>query len=119
MKTAVRVAPVATLVIFFCSMGVASLSGSWVTGGREQVVATGRLTVDDVKGWLTIRRAADGLGIPAAAIMELIDPGDRACLTPTTAFTDIEAVVPGFAPVTCGSSWTLLAAGPVAASPTR
>lgn len=120
MKTSVWVAPVATLVIFFGSMGVASLTGSWVTGGREQVVAAAQLSVDDVKGWMTIQQAADGLGVPVATIIGLIDPGNQAGLTPATAFKDIEAVVPEFSLSGLRERLrAVLAAGPVPASPTR
>jgi hypothetical protein len=120
MKATLWVAPVATLVIFFGSMGVASLTGSWVTGGREQVVATERLAVDDIKGWMTIQQAADGLGVPAGAIIGVIDPSGQAGLTAATALKDIEAIVPGF--TLSGLREQLrafLAAGPVPASPTR
>ena len=120
MKTTVWVAPVATLVIFFGSMGVASLTGSWVTGGREQVIATAQLSVDDVKGWMTIQQAADGLGLPGGTIIGLIDPGNQAGLTPATAFKDVETVVPGFTLSGLREQLrTSLSAAPVAASPKR
>lgn len=120
MKASVWVAPVATLVLFFGSMGVASLTGSWVTGGREQVVATAQLSVDDVKGWMTIQQAADGLGLPAGTIIGLIDPGGQAGLTAATAFKDVEAVVPGFTLSGLREQLrAVLAGGPAAPSPTR
>ncbi len=96
MKVSLWVTPVVSAVVLFGSIGVATISGDWVTGGREQVAQKTRLTVDDVKGWMTLQQAADGLGIPVATVIELIDPADAAGLGPTTVFKDVEAKVPGF-----------------------
>jgi len=96
MKVSLWVSPVVSAVVLFGSVGVATISGDWVTGGREQVAQKAQLTVDDVKGWMTLQQAADGLGIPVASVIELIDPPDAAGLGPTTVFKDVEAKVPGF-----------------------
>ena len=66
-----------------------------MTGGREQVAQKAQLTVDDVKGWMTLQQAADGLGIPVATVIGLIDPADGGGLGPSTVFKDVEAKVPG------------------------
>ena len=96
MKVPLWVTPVVSAVVLFGSIGVATISGDWVTGGREQIAQKAQLTVDDVKGWMTLQQAADGLGIPVATVTELIDPAAVAGLSPTTVFKDVEAEVPGF-----------------------
>ena len=96
MKVPLWVTPVVSAVVLFGSIGVATISGDWVTGGREQIAQKAQLTVDDVKGWMTLQHAADGLGIPVATVIGLIDPAAGAGLSPTTVFKDVEAKVPGF-----------------------
>ena len=96
MKVPLWVTPVVSAVVLFGSIGVATISGDWVTGGREQVAQKTQLTVDDVKGWMTLQHAADGLGIPVATVTELIDPAGADDLDPTTGFKDVEAKVAGF-----------------------
>jgi hypothetical protein len=96
MKVSLWVTPVVSAVVLFGSIGVATISGDWVTGGREQIAQKAQLTVDDVKGWMTLQHAADGLGIPVATVIGLIDPAAGAGLSPTTVFKDVEAEVPGF-----------------------
>jgi hypothetical protein len=100
MKVSLWVTPVVSAVVLFGSIGVATITGDWVTGGREQVAQKAQLTVDEVKGWMTLQQAADGLGIPVAIVIELIDPPGAAGLGPTTVFKDVEAKVPGFELVT-------------------
>jgi len=97
MRTSVWVAPVASVVVLFGSVGIANLTGDWVVSGRTTVVAGQQLGVDDVKGWMTLQQAADGLGVPVAVIIGMIDPSGAAGLTPGTAFRDVESLVPGFA----------------------
>lgn len=120
MKVSLWVAPVISVVVLFSSVGVATVTGDWVTGGREQVVHGVRLTVDDVKGWMTIQQAADGLGVPAWTILELIGPADpSSSLSPSTAFKDVESIVPGFALTTLREQLRSLKPGLPVASPTR
>lgn len=95
MRATVWVAPVASVVILFGSVGIAQATGGWTTSGRTAVVQAD-LTADDVKGWMTIQQAADGLGVPVAAIIDLIDPPEGVVLEPGTALRDVEAVVDGF-----------------------
>ncbi|CAL8979482.1 hypothetical protein PROP_02827 [Propionicimonas sp. T2.31MG-18] len=94
MRATVWVAPVASVVILFGSVGIAQATGGWTTSGRTVVQAD--LTAEDVKGWMTIQQAADGLGVPVAAIIDLIDPPEGVVLEPGTALRDVEAVVDGF-----------------------
>ena len=96
MNTSVWVAPVASVVVLFGSVGVATLTGDWVVSGRTTVVAGQQLDVDDLKGWMTLQQAADGLGVPVAEVIDLIDPAGTAGLTPQTAFRDVEGLVDGF-----------------------
>ena len=76
-------------------VGVAQLTGTWITSGK-QVVAAGQLTADDVKGSMSLQVAADGLGVTVDDLVTLIEPPDRNALSATTLFKDIEALVPGF-----------------------
>jgi len=120
MKASLWVAPVATVVILFGSGGTASLAGAWVTGGREQIASAQRLAVDDIKGWMTIQQAADGLGVSVDDIITLIDPEAAGNLTPATAFKEIEAVVPGFSLATFRDELRAhLAGAPASAEPPR
>lgn len=89
------ISPIVFVVIMLGGVGVAQLSGAWITSGK-QVVAAGQLAVDDVKGSMTLQVAADGLGVTVDDLITLINPSDRSLLTPATAFKDIEALVSGF-----------------------
>ncbi|MCC6494897.1 MAG: hypothetical protein IT193_01420 [Propionibacteriaceae bacterium] len=96
MKVSLWVSPVVSAVVLFGSVGVATSTGAWVTGGREQVSQSTRLTVDDLKGWMTLQQAADGLGIPVATLIELLDAPHGVSLAPSTPFKEVEGQVPGF-----------------------
>ena len=96
MKVSLWVTPVVSAVVLFGSIGVATISGDWVTGGREQVAQKAQLTVDDVKGWMTLQQAADGVGIPVALVIGMIGAPEAVALDPSAAFKDVEALVPGF-----------------------
>ncbi len=86
--------PITWILVIFATIGVTQAAGWWSASGREEVVS-GTLTVDDVKGWMTIQQAADGLGIPVGVIIEAIgDP--TGTVQPSTAFKEVEAVVPDF-----------------------
>lgn len=96
MKTSVWVAPVASVVVLFGSVGVATITGDWVVSGRTAVVTGQQLGVDDLKGWMTLQQAADGLGVPVVELIGVIDPSGTAGLTPEVAFRDVEELVAGF-----------------------
>lgn len=96
MRTSVWVAPVASVVVLFGSVGIAQLTGGWEVSGRTALVAGERLGVDDLKGWMTLQQAADGLGVPVEELIVLIEGSGTAGLTPGTAFRDIEGLVDGF-----------------------
>ena len=96
MKVSLWVSPIVSAVVLFGSVGVATVTGDWVTGGREQVVQGARIKVDDIKGWMTLQQAADGLGIPVATVIGLIGGPEAAGLAPSTAFKEVESLVPGF-----------------------
>lgn len=96
MKVSLWLTPIVSAVVLFGSVGVATATGDWVTGGREQVAQSSRLTVDDIKGWMTLQRSADGLGVPVSTLIELIDAPVAADLRPSTLFKEVEAQVLGF-----------------------
>lgn len=87
--------PVIFLTVMFGGVGIAQLTGDWVTSGRQPIVAQ-QLAVDDIKGWMTLQQAADGLGVTVDDLVTLIGAPDQSLLTPGTAFKDVESVVPGF-----------------------
>jgi hypothetical protein len=118
MKVSLWVSPIVSVVVLFGSVGVATVTGDWVTGGREQVTQSARLTVDDIKGWMTLQQAADGLGIPVSLVIEMIDAPDTASLGPTTLFKEVEAQVPGFQLASFRDRLRRYLAGDPAASPT-
>ena len=89
------IAPVVFVAVMLGGVGIAQATGAWVTSGKQVVVA-GQLAADDVKGSMTLQQAADGLAVPYAELVALIGPPEGAAVTPTTAFKDLEALVPGF-----------------------
>lgn len=95
MKAITWIAPTASVVILFGGIGIAQATGSWVTSGKVAVVA-GQLTPDDLKGWMTLQQAADGLGLPFAELAALVEAPDPSVLRPETAFKDLEELVPDF-----------------------
>lgn len=89
------IAPLVFIAVMLGGVGVAEATGAWITSGK-QVVAVGQLAPEDVKGSMTLQQAADGLGMAFPELVTLINPPDPSLLTPTTAFKDLEALVPGF-----------------------
>jgi hypothetical protein len=87
--------PLLSLALFFGAIGVAQAAGWWVTSGR-QAVAVGEMTIDDLKGWMTVQQAADGLGVPADDLVGLVGAPTGSGVTAATAFKDVEGLVPGF-----------------------
>ncbi|HSN11584.1 MAG TPA: hypothetical protein VLS51_05720 [Propionibacteriaceae bacterium] len=102
--------PVIFLAVMFGGVGIAQLTGDWVTSGRQPIVAQ-QLAVDDIKGWMTLQQAADGLGVTVDDLVTLIGAPDPSLLTPGTAFKDVESVVPGFSLTTFRESVRALLAG--------
>lgn len=86
--------PVIWVAVLLATIGAAQLLGAWQVSGRQEVV-TGTLSVDDLKGWMTIQQAADGLGVPAEVVIEAIG-GPAGVVTSSTAFSAVEQVVPDF-----------------------
>jgi hypothetical protein len=89
------IAPLVFIAVMLGGVGVAQATGTWITTGK-QVVAAGRLAPEDVKGSMTLQQAADGVGIPFAELVALINPPDPSLLRPSTAFKELEALVPEF-----------------------
>ncbi len=88
------VLPLVWVAVLFGTIGVAQATGGWEVSGRQEVV-NGTLAPADLKGWMTVQQAADGLGVPVSVVIGAI--GDPAgVVTPAMAFKDVEAVVPGF-----------------------
>lgn len=96
MKATVWVAPIASVAILFGTIGVAQASGGWVTSGKQAVVAGQQLTVDDLKGWMSLQQAADGVRMPLDELLALIAPPAGVQLTGATLFKEVEGLVPGF-----------------------
>ncbi|MFZ0529227.1 MAG: hypothetical protein WAL91_01660 [Propionicimonas sp.] len=125
MRVSLWVSPIVSVVVLFGSVGIATITGDWVTGGREQLTQSARLAVGDIKGWMSLQQAADGIGLPVATVIELIDAPDGAELRPSTLFKQVEAQVPGFELATFRDRLrAYLAVGPTgpaspAASPSR
>jgi len=105
--------PVLGVLLLFGTIGVAQATDNWVTSGRtvagagsrtgaavgggsERTVAAGSLRSADLKGWMTLRDAADGLGMPLADLLVLVGAPAGSGVDGTTAFKDLERLVPGF-----------------------
>ncbi|MGV8849202.1 MAG: hypothetical protein ACOH16_06620 [Propionibacteriaceae bacterium] len=89
------IAPIVFVVVMLGGVGIAQASGAWITTGKQVVVA-GALSVDDVKGSMSLQVASDGVGVTVDDLIALINPSDRSLLSPATLFKEIEAFVPGF-----------------------
>lgn len=96
MRVSRWVVPVVSVLILFGGVGVAQASGWWITSGRQALVPGAQMTVDDLKGWMTLQQAADGLGLTLADIVAEIGPPAGVELVAETAFKDVEGLVPGF-----------------------
>lgn len=122
MKRLTWIAPLAFIGIMLGGVGVAQLTGEWVSTGGAGAGAgqgagagsgsgvgegdgagagggsavSGTLTPDTLRGRMTLQEAADGLGITVEELAALINPDDPALLTGDTAFKEIEGLVPGF-----------------------
>ena len=92
----VWIAPVVSLAIMVATIGVSEATGAWVTSGRQVITTGTTLTVDDLKGWMTLQQAADGLGLPVDEVIGLLGARGGSGVTPGTAFKDLESLVPGF-----------------------
>ncbi|HEX2856162.1 MAG TPA: hypothetical protein VHO26_01605 [Propionibacteriaceae bacterium] len=90
------IGPVATMVIIAGTVGVSQATGAWVTSGRQVVTSTTVMGIDDLKGWMTLQQAADGLGVPVAELIAALDAPPGVEVAPATAFKDLESLVPGF-----------------------
>ncbi|MBK9158954.1 MAG: hypothetical protein WAV45_09055 [Propionibacteriaceae bacterium] len=88
--------PVLFVAVLMGGVGIAQATGAWVTTRREAVVAGQPLTVDDVKGWMTLQQAAEGVGLTVADLAGLISPDKPTLVKGATAFKDVETLVPGF-----------------------
>lgn len=86
--------PVVWLVVLFGTIGASQAAGWWEVSGREDVVA-GTLTVDDLKGWMSVQQAADGLEVPVEVVIDAIG-GAPGAVHPEDVFKDVEVAVPGF-----------------------
>lgn len=85
--------PIIVIVALLGSSLVAQVGGFWATSGRTSVDVN-NLTAIDLKGWMTLQQALDGLKISQA---ELYAAGNIPLDVPlTTALKDLEALVPGF-----------------------
>jgi hypothetical protein len=58
--------------------------------------AAASLRPAELKGWMTLQEAADGLGMPVADLVAVIAPPAGVTLTPQTALKDVESLVSGF-----------------------
>lgn len=96
MKTSLWIAPLASVAILFGTVGAAQATGTWQTSGKTPVVVGQRLTVDELKGWMSIQQAADGLGLSPQQIIDQIGAPAGTTITPATLLKDVEKVVPGF-----------------------
>ena len=107
------VMPLLAVLLLFGTIGVAQATGNWVTSGRAvtaagsgmegsgeggaaKAVTASSLGSADLKGWMTLQQAADGLGMPLADLLALVAAPAGAGVDGSTAFKDLEKLVPGF-----------------------
>lgn len=93
MKVNRFVLPVVAIALLLGTVGIAKSLGWWQTSGVE-VVDLEELTVNDVKGWMSLQEVSDGLGIPITELYEIIGvPED---FPPTTPMNKLEESIEGF-----------------------
>ena len=96
MKVPIWIIPALTIALLFGSWGIGKAVGQWETSGRQQVVPGEQITVADIKGWMTIQQAADGLGLEPQEIITLLDAPDGVEIGPQTQFKELEELINGF-----------------------
>ncbi len=96
MKVPIWIIPALTIALLFGSWGIGKAVGQWETSGRQQVVPGEQITVADIKGWMTIQQAADGLGLEPQEIITLLDAPDGVEIGPQTQFKELEELITGF-----------------------
>lgn len=96
MKPPIWLIPLVTIGLIFGAWALGKAIGEWEISGRQQTTVIGSLTPDDVRGWLTMQDAADGLGIPVEEVIALIEAPAGVEITPQTAFKELEELIPGF-----------------------
>lgn len=85
--------PLIVIVALLGTIGVAQAAGIWTTSGRT-AVDYANMTPDDLKGWMTLQQAMDGLKLAKA---ELYAAGNIPLdMPPETAMKDLEGMVDGF-----------------------
>ncbi len=91
------------LLALFGTVFTAQATGQWTTSGRV-AIEPGNMTVDDLKGWMTLQEVMDGLKLSQA---DLYAAGKiPADIPPSTALNKLEALVPGISVTTLRSALT-------------
>lgn len=86
--------PVFVIVALLGSVLVAKATGQWFVSGKQMVDVENLQSGDDIRGWMTLRQVAEGLGIPQADLYKLLSlPED---IPSETALKDLEGIVEGF-----------------------
>lgn len=91
------VMPAVAVVAIFGTYGVTSAAGVWQSSGR-QPVAGQSLAPADLKGWMTLQQASEGLGIDIPTLLRLAgaDAATAAAVTPATPLNQLEERLPSF-----------------------
>ena len=87
--------PIIVGVALLGTVAVAMFTGAWVSTGKALVDAN-NLKAADLRGWMTLQQAADGLKLPLDVIYKLAGVPDGANITPETPLKALEGVVSGF-----------------------
>ncbi|QQS02028.1 MAG: hypothetical protein IPK37_06555 [Austwickia sp.] len=89
--------PAVAVVAIFGTYGATSALGVWQSSGRTDVTS-GALAPADLKGWMTVQQASDGLGIDIPTLLRLTgaDAATVAAVTPATPLNELEDKVPDF-----------------------
>ncbi|MCA0438384.1 MAG: hypothetical protein LCH98_18280 [Actinobacteria bacterium] len=91
------VMPAVAVVAIFGTYGVTSATGVWQSSGRTEVTSDS-LAPADLKGWMTVQQASDGLGVDIPTLLRLAgaDAATAAAVTPDTPLNQLEATLGGF-----------------------
>ncbi len=82
--------PLVALVALLGTILLAQATGLWLTNGRT-AISTTHMTVDDIKGWMTLQQVIDGIPMAHDELYALA--GIPADVPPTTALKDLESFI--------------------------
>lgn len=101
------VAPAVAVLAIFGAYGATSAAGIWQSSGRVPLNGQS-IAPADLRGWMTVQQAADGLGMDVPTLLSLTgaDAATLGSIGPQTPLNELEAKIPGFSVTTLRTAVT-------------